>query len=73
MLNTNDMPGPNQVDSTAPKTKKKKKREREREKAMVILVDKKAVDKVQYNLWGKKKTFSRVGKKHSPQSDKGCI
>ena len=60
MLNTNDMPGPNQVDSTAPKTKKKKKKKkkREREKAMVILVDKKAVDKVQYNLWGKKKKLS---------------
>lgn len=61
------MPGPYQVDSTAPKTKIK------REKVMIILVDKKAVDKVQYNLWGKKKTFSRVGKKHSPQSDKGGI
>lgn len=36
---------PNQVDSAAPKIKRK------REKVMIILVDKKAFDKVQYNLW----------------------
>ena len=47
---------PNQVDSAAPKIKRK------REKVMIILVDKKAFDKVQYNLWEKNKTLSRVGK-----------
>lgn len=50
---------PNQVDSTAPKTKIK------REKVMIILVDKKAFDKVQYNLWEKNKTLSTVGKKQT--------
>lgn len=52
---------PNQVDSAAPKTKIK------REKVMIILVDKKAFDKVQYNLWKKKKKtpLSRVGKKQT--------
>ena len=32
---------------------------------MIILVDKKAFDKVQYNLWEKNKTLSTVGKKQT--------